>query len=162
MIEELIQTLIDETKANTAAQKENTAALLQVLAASGNTVTTTPVETPALKKELKTTKIGKNASKVELVEAAPEPEPTPTPEPEPEPEAPADDTPFNRDEVLLEISTSVKAWMKQSGNKVIAHRNLYEENRKAFGVATAAELDDSKLPEFAAMVKKMIADNPVG
>ena len=160
MIEELIQTLIDETKANSAAQKENTEALLKILAASGNTVTPTPapapVETPAPKKELKITKIGKNASKVELVEV-----PAAEPEPEPEPEAPADDTPFNRDEVLLEISTSVKAWMKQSGNKVIAHRNLYEENRKAFGVATAAELDDSKLPEFAAMVKKMIADNPV-
>ena len=156
MIEELIQTLIDETKANTAAQQANTAALLQVLAASGNTVTPAPapIETPAPKKELKITKIGKNASKVELVEV---PVTEPTPEPEPEP----DDTPFNRDEVLLEISTSVKEWMKKSGNKVIAHRNLYEENRKAFGVATAAELDDSKLPEFAAMVKKMIADNPV-
>lgn len=167
---DMLRKLIEETRANTAAQNENTIALLQVLAASGATTPTnvTPIapakeeaSAPAPKKELKITKVGKSASKVEVVEAAPEPEPE-AEEPEaPAAEEPTDDAPFDRDEVLLEISTSVKAWMKGAGNKMMDFRNIYEENRKVFGVATASELPDDKLPEFAAMVRKMIADNPV-
>ena len=160
MIEDLLKSLIEETQANTAAQKENTAALLQVLAASGAATTPTNV-TPIAPVEEAPAAAPKKPGKAKAT-PAPAPEPEPEPEPvEPEAPEPTDDAPFNRDEVLLEISTSVKNWLKASGNKMIANRDLYAKMRDPFGVATASDLSDDKLPEFAKMVKKMIADNPV-
>lgn len=164
MIEDLLKSLIEETQANTAAQKENTAALLQVLAASGAPAPAAPTNvTPIAPVEEAPAAAPKKPGKAKAT-PAPAPEPEPTPEPaaeEPVEPEPTDDAPFNRDEVLLEISTSVKNWLKASGNKMIANRDLYAKMRDPFGVATASDLSDDKLPEFAKMVKKMIADNPV-
>lgn len=163
MIEDIIKAHTEALIANTAAQKENTAALLQVLAASGAPAPAAPTNvTPIAPVEEAPAAAPKKPGKAKATPApVPEPEPEPEPEPAAEEPEPADDAPFNRDEVLLEISTSVKNWLKASGNKMIANRDLYAKMRDPFGVATASDLSDDKLPEFAKMVKKMIADNPV-
>lgn len=178
MIEQLITTLIEETRANTAAAKENTAALLQVLAASGSA---TPA--PATKKPAKAAKL--EVVEAPVVEAAPAPEPeAPAPAPEPEAPAPVEPEPvveatpepeadpapepepaeapegFNRDEALLEISTTVKEWLKASGSKIVSNKGLYEALRKKRGVANASELDDAGLAPFLLEVREMIASNP--
>jgi len=154
-----------------AALKENTAALLQVLAASGATPTVAPA--PAAKKPAK-------AAKLEVVET-PAVEVTPTPEPvveaAPEPEAPAaiepepeaDPTPepepaeapegFNRDEVLLEVQQSVKAWVKASGANMVACIKTYETLRAKYGVKNVTELDDANLAKIKVEIDAMIAAN---
>lgn len=149
-----------------AALKENTAALLQVLAASGATPAVAPA--PAAKKPAK-------AAKLEVVEVAPTPEPViepepeapaavepepeadPAPEPEPEPaEAPEG---FNRDEVLLEVQQSVKAWVKASGANMVNCIKTYETLRAKYGVKNVTELDDANLAKIKVEIDAMIAAN---
>lgn len=159
MIEDII-------KVNTAALEANTAALLQVLAASGSA---TP--TPATKKPAKAAKL--EVVEAPVVEAAPEPEapaavePEPvveeTPEPEttPAPEPEPAETPegFNRDEVLLSTSETVKAWVKASGANMMKNIKTYETLRAKYGVKNVTELDDANLAKIKVEIDAMIAAN---
>lgn len=168
MIEQLITTLIEETRANTAAAKENTAALLQVLAASGSA---TPA--PATKKPSKAAKL--EVVEAPVVEAAPAPEPeapapvepepvveaTPEPEADPAPEPEPAEAPegFNRDEVLLEVQQAVKAWVKASGPNMTKCIKTYETLRAKYGVKNVTELDDANLAKIKVEIDAMIAAN---
>lgn len=171
MIEEILKSHIESLNASTAAIQANTAALLQVLAASGATPAAAPA--PAAKKPAK-------AAKLEVVEtpavevaptpepvvedtpepkapAATEPEPETTPEPEPEPaEAPEG---FNRDEVLLSTSETVKAWVKASGADMMKNIKTYETLRAKYGVKNVTELDDANLAKIKVEIDAMIAAN---
>lgn len=156
-----------------AALKENTAALLQVLAASGATPAAAPA--PAAKKPAKAAKL--EVVETPAVEAAPTPEPVVEATPAPEPEAPAavepepviEDTPepepaetpegFNRDEVLLEVQQSVKAWVKASGTNMVKCVKTYETLRAKYGVKNVTELDDANLAKIKVEIDAMIAAN---
>jgi hypothetical protein len=151
---------------NTAALKENTAVLREVLAASAATTpvaATTPAPAPA--------KTGKKAAKLDVVETpAPEPvvEETPAPAaeetPEAEPEAPVvEETtapestePVNRDETILEISQEVKGWLGRSGAKMAENMAKYTELRAKWGIQKVTDLEDDKLMPFSNDIKKMI------
>ena len=145
MIEALITELI-------GSLKENTQALRDVLAASGNTVVEKPAKAKKEKPEL--TVVAAPEPAAETVTEAPAPEETVTEEPETVTEAPApeetvtEDAPdWDRTTYLLKITEFVKGKLVADGasGKVKAD---YEAIRSQFGVKKAPDLADDQLFGF--------------
>lgn len=138
-----IETLIAE---NTAALKENTAVLREVLAAGGAPTNVTPIQdarqSKSEPKEIKDAK--KKAEKVEPtkeepVAAEPEPVKEETPEPEPEPAAAAET--LDPESLIAQITDAWKATLTAADpERKVMLKAKFPELRSKWGLEADAKL----------------------